>query len=165
VNLDLPPIQSFEEFEAETLPLLQRQFRFSDRLRARLSHEVMTTKVQRDWIVKGCLQARSFHLIIGTPGCGKSFLTLDLCMNLALAAVDKTHSGLWFGKNGNAMHRSRLLNRSRQVLVRLSQPAVAMMPSPETSFFMFHTAKPAAQPMWSRAFCSKASRNIWASNW
>ncbi len=98
MTLDMPPIQSFEEFEAETLPMLQRQFKFSDRLRARMSHEVMTMKVQRDWIVKGCLQARSFHLIIGTPGCGKSFLTLDLCMNLALAAVDKTHSGLWFGK-------------------------------------------------------------------
>jgi hypothetical protein len=66
-------------------------------IEATFVHDLSKDPPKRDWIVRNALLARAFHLVIGEPGCGKSFLALDLAMNLALAAVDERHSGEWFG--------------------------------------------------------------------
>lgn len=61
-------------------------------------HEFMTVKPVREWILKGVFLARTLFLVIGSPGCGKSFLTLDLSMSMALAAVDDRAPLQWFGR-------------------------------------------------------------------
>lgn len=92
--IHIPEIQTFEEFEAETLALL-RQFK----LRASFVHDVVGNKPpKRDWIAKNALLAKTMHLVIGEPGCGKSFLTLDMACTLALAAAKGEKSVEWFGR-------------------------------------------------------------------
>lgn len=50
----------------------------------------------RDWIVKNALAARSFSLVLGSPGCGKSFLVTDLAMTMARCAADPERPREWF---------------------------------------------------------------------
>jgi hypothetical protein len=52
--------------------------------------------VERQWVVKNALAAKAFHLVLGAPGCGKSFLVTDLGMTLALAAADPKAAQEWF---------------------------------------------------------------------
>lgn len=60
-------------------------------------HELSRERKARDWLLKGVLTANTFSLVIGAPGCGKSFLMLDFAMTVALAAVRKADA-MWFGR-------------------------------------------------------------------
>lgn len=71
---------------------------FKSKLGGKPLHEFMTTRPVRDWIVKGVFLARTLFLGVGEPGCGKSFLFLDLCMTMALACVDPRAPREWFGR-------------------------------------------------------------------
>lgn len=63
-------------------------------------HEIGKQKPQRDWLVKNLVLARSFGIIYGPPGCGKSFLTSDLMLSCAAAALDGAARPDWFGYRG-----------------------------------------------------------------
>ena len=71
---------------------------YVSKFRGGMISSFMGTTPIRDWVVKGAMLARCFYLVVGEPGSGKSFLTLDLAMTRALAAVDQRHSGTWFGR-------------------------------------------------------------------
>ena len=61
-------------------------------------HEFCAEKPVRNWLVKGVILAFTLFLIVGEPGCGKSFLALDMCLTMAMAVVDDRHSLKWFGR-------------------------------------------------------------------
>ena len=61
-------------------------------------HEIASTKPKRLWLLKGVFLEKTWFLIIGAPGCGKSFVTLDLCALRAWAAVDEKAPKEWFGR-------------------------------------------------------------------
>lgn len=94
--LERPGPVDARTFEAETLALLRPKF--SDALRATFVHDLAGAPVRRDWLLKSALQARAFHLIVGEPGCGKSFLALDYGMSTAWAAADPKAPQFWFGR-------------------------------------------------------------------
>ena len=88
--------QTGEEFEAETVAMLGSTVRSG--YGGRFSHEFTGGVPKRDWLLKNVFYARSFCLIIGEPGSGKSFLALDLALSMALAVVDPTAPREWFGR-------------------------------------------------------------------
>lgn len=90
----LPPMQTAEEFEREVAPKLAPP----PKIRGGFISSFMGAPPQREWIVKGALTARTILLVYGEPGCGKSFLMLDLAANLTRAVVEKNHPCLWFGR-------------------------------------------------------------------
>ena len=94
--LEIPPIESAEAFEARVAATFAP--RFKSKFGGRLVHEFVGEKPRRDWIVKGALLGGTFSLIVGEPGCGKSFLSLDLAMTCALAVVDEKAPKEWFGR-------------------------------------------------------------------
>lgn len=63
-------------------------------------HEVGKQKPSRDWLVKNLILAKSFGIIYGPPGCGKSFLTSDLMLTCAAAALNSAERPDWFGYRG-----------------------------------------------------------------
>lgn len=67
--------------------------------KGRFLHQMVQGAPQRDWLLKGVFSARTFFLIVGQPGCGKSFLTFDYVMTRALAAIDPDNEAWqkWFG--------------------------------------------------------------------
>lgn len=71
---------------------------FVGRFGGKFIHEFMGEAPARDWLLKGVFLARTLFLIIGQPGCGKSFLALDMIMTMALAAVDPRAPREWFGR-------------------------------------------------------------------
>jgi len=74
---------------------------FQSAFKATWFHEISNQKPKRDWLVKNLLLAKSFGIIYGPPGCGKSFLTTDLCLNAALNATTAHKHGVtgmtWLG--------------------------------------------------------------------
>lgn len=54
------------------------------------------------WLVDGILQQGTLTLVLGAPGCGKSFLVQDLAFNLALGRD-------WFGHSHDAETRTGVL--------------------------------------------------------
>lgn len=95
MTIAIPPIESFAEFEARAVAMMTPGFK----LRAAFVHDI-TGKgpPTREWIVKNALLAGTMHLVIGEPGCGKSFLTLDMACTLALAAARGEATVEWFGR-------------------------------------------------------------------
>lgn len=71
---------------------------FKSRFGGAFVHEFCATKPERHWLIKGVTLAQTLFLVVGEPGCGKSFLALDLSMTMALAAVDDRHPLKWFGR-------------------------------------------------------------------
>jgi hypothetical protein len=61
-------------------------------------HERVGTPPKREWILKNVFLAKTFFLIVGQPGCGKSFLALDFAMARAIAAVDPSRPQEWCGR-------------------------------------------------------------------
>ena len=50
------------------------------------------------WIVKGIVPGRGFGAVIGQPGCGKSFLALDLAFTVSVLAFTEGEDSRWFGR-------------------------------------------------------------------
>ncbi len=50
------------------------------------------------WIVKGLIPARGFGAFVGQPGCGKSFLALDLAFTVSVLARIEGDDSRWFGR-------------------------------------------------------------------
>jgi len=93
---EIPPMQDIESFERETERELKGPFK--SKFRAGFIADLTKAAPRRDWLLKGALTARMLLLVVGEPGCGKSFIALDFVMNCALAAVDPSHSQTWFGR-------------------------------------------------------------------
>jgi len=81
---ELPPIQSFEEFEKVTLSLAMP---FKSQFAATWFHEIGKQRPQRDWLVKNLILAKTFGIVYGPPGCGKSFLVSDLMLTCAAGTL------------------------------------------------------------------------------
>lgn len=93
---ELPRIQTFEEFERAALPIIKP---FKSQFGAVWFHEAGRKPARRDWLVKNLILARSFGIVFGPPGCGKSFLMADLMLSCAAAALEarRGEQGEWFG--------------------------------------------------------------------
>lgn len=50
------------------------------------------------WIVKGIVPGGGFGAIVGQPGCGKSFLALDLAFTTSVLAIAEGEDARWFGR-------------------------------------------------------------------
>lgn len=89
MTLDLPPIQSFSEFEAETLPLMKRRSRFGA---VRWNEMRPGEGPQFEWLVDDLIPRGGVAMIAGASQSGKTFVTLDLAMAVARGTQ-------WFGKD------------------------------------------------------------------
>lgn len=69
---------------------------YRSRFRAVWFRDIDQKPPEREWIVKGVLPSRGFSLVYGEPGCGKSFLMLDMGLMTALAAREAAEH-YWFG--------------------------------------------------------------------
>ncbi|RRY08847.1 ATP-binding protein [Brucella anthropi] len=63
-------------------------------------HQIGNQKPTRDWLIKNLILAKSFGIIYGPPGCGKSFLTSDLMLTCSAAAIDAVKKPEWFSYKG-----------------------------------------------------------------
>lgn len=93
----LPQPLTLEEFIRESAPYLAPP-PFQSKFRGFFVHEKVGEQPKREWILKNVFLAQTFFLIIGQPGCGKSFLALDFAMTRAIAAVDETRPQEWCGR-------------------------------------------------------------------
>ena len=94
--LDEP--QPFDEFLAETKAIAQP---FRSALGARWAHEARSEKPKRDWLIKDLVLSKTFGIVFGPPGCGKSFLVSDMCLTMAAGVLDDSDARpTWFGYKG-----------------------------------------------------------------
>lgn len=91
---EMPAIQSFDAFEAEARTVIKPPFK--SQFGATWFHEIGRQKPTRDWLIKNLILARAFGIMYGAPGCGKSFLTTDMCLHAAAMAAGLV-PGDWFG--------------------------------------------------------------------
>jgi hypothetical protein len=92
----VPATLSFEEFERLALPVIKP---FRSHFGATWFNEAGRKPARRDWLVKDLILARSFGILFGPPGCGKSFLLADLMLNGSAAALEarRVEDKEWFG--------------------------------------------------------------------
>ena len=96
---DLPRVQSFDEFEDAALSVIKP---FRSKFGAVWFHEAGNKPARRDWLVKDLIEARSFGIVYGPPGCGKSFLLTDLMLTCAAAILPyRENARDWFGHRVN----------------------------------------------------------------
>ena len=88
-------IESFADFERRVAPDFPT---FTSKFGGKFVYELTGIKPVRDWLLKSVFLARTFFLIVGEAGCGKSFLALDFVMQRALAVVDRNAPREWFGR-------------------------------------------------------------------
>lgn len=79
-----PPLVPLKEFEV-TAQRLMRPFKSS--FGAQWFHEVGNKPPKRDWLIKDLMLAKSFGVVYGPPGSGKSFLLADMMLTCAAGAV------------------------------------------------------------------------------
>ena len=60
-------------------------------------HELTGRRDATDWIVKRAVPANAFGALVGEPGCGKSFLALDLAFTVSTIAL-MNGDARWFGR-------------------------------------------------------------------
>ena len=94
---NLPRPMTLAEFEAESAAYFALP-PFASKLGGAFVHEFAGKTKSRDHLIKGAMLARTFGLVIGSPGCGKSFLMLDFAMTAAIAAAKKEAGAEWFGR-------------------------------------------------------------------
>ena len=94
--IEVGPIVDLAAFERETEALAKGPWK--SKFGGRFVYDLTREKPVRDWLLKSVFLARTFFLIVGEPGCGKSFLALDFVMARALAAVDPRAPKEWFGR-------------------------------------------------------------------
>lgn len=79
-----PDIQDFDAFERIAVPTIKP---FKSAFSATWFHEAGKKPPRREWLVKDLILARSFGIVYGPPGSGKSFLVSDLMLSCAASAV------------------------------------------------------------------------------
>jgi hypothetical protein len=93
---EMPRIISFEEFEAETLPIIRPPFR--SRFGAVPWPERHTPRASKhEWLVKNVITRGEQAMLVGASQSGKSFLAIDLAMSIARGTPwfgNKTRQGL-----------------------------------------------------------------------
>lgn len=94
--LDIPPIIDGKAFVDQVMAEITPPWK--SRFGGRFVHDLTGQRPIRDWLLKGVFLARTFFLIVGEPGCGKSFVALDFAMTRGLAAVDDRAPREWFGR-------------------------------------------------------------------
>jgi hypothetical protein len=67
---------------------------FRSRYGALWLHELANATTNMAWVIKGVVPAKSFGGIVGEPGCGKSFLSLDMAFTTGVLARTEAQ---WFG--------------------------------------------------------------------
>jgi len=96
---EIPTVQAFEDFEKAASAVA---FPFKSQFRAVWFHEAGNRRAKRDWLVKDLILARSFGIVYGPPGCGKSFLMSDLMLTCASAVLEsRADARDWFGYRVN----------------------------------------------------------------
>lgn len=80
-----PDILPFDKFEFEALRTMKP---FKSSFRATWFHEAGGKAPKRNWLIKDLILAKSFGIIYGPPGCGKSFLLADMMLTCAAGAVN-----------------------------------------------------------------------------
>lgn len=90
-----PQIHDFEAFERVAVPVIKP---FKSAFSATWFHEASRKPPRREWLVKDLILARSFGIVYGPPGSGKSFLVSDLMLSCAAASVNVNagEHGEWF---------------------------------------------------------------------
>jgi hypothetical protein len=88
--------QPIDEFVAETSLMIGAVVKST--FGGRFVHEIAGVKPVRDWLLKNVFLARTICFIVGAPGGGKTFLTLDWVMSMVWAAVDPAAPKEWFGR-------------------------------------------------------------------
>ncbi|PZU95642.1 MAG: hypothetical protein DI527_00405 [Chelatococcus sp.] len=64
-------------------------------------HEISGERPKRDWLLKGLILAKTFGVVFGAPGSGKSFLVADLMLTCSVGALaTRDHRPDWFGYKG-----------------------------------------------------------------
>jgi len=93
-DLDHGTIQGIDDFAA----MIRREEleAYTSKFAATWFHQIGAKKPTRNWLMKNLLLSHVFGLVYGGPNGGKSFLTTDLALSAALAAVRGT-SVDWFG--------------------------------------------------------------------
>jgi hypothetical protein len=71
---------------------------FQSRYGALWLDEIPAYQSTTEWVVKGLVPRRAFGAVIGEPGCGKSFLALDLAFTVSVLALMHGDDARWFGK-------------------------------------------------------------------
>lgn len=80
--IHIPPIESFETFEARALAMMTPEFK--SRFGALPWRDTFQTSGREyEWLIKGIIPAREAVLIYGAPQTGKSFETQNLAMHIA----------------------------------------------------------------------------------
>ncbi|MGY2052944.1 AAA family ATPase [Methylobacterium sp. JK268] len=82
----------------ETAALRPGEAPFRSRYGALWLDEIPGRVSTAPWIVKGLIPARGFGAFVGQPGCGKSFLALDLAFSVAVLARTEGEDARWFGR-------------------------------------------------------------------
>lgn len=59
-------------------------------------HEIVGRRSSMPWLVKGLVPSHGFGAIVGEPGCGKSFLALDLACAVSILALVEGEDARWF---------------------------------------------------------------------
>lgn len=97
---DMPTIEAFDDFERAALPVIKP---FKSSFGATWFHEAGSKPARREWLVKDLILARSFGIVYGPPGCGKSFLLADLMLTAAASVLPErqTEDTEWFGYRTN----------------------------------------------------------------
>mgnify|MGYP001766255748 CR=1 FL=1 len=78
---DLPPIQSFEDFEREVAPIVAPPWK--SRFGAVSWADIDAPGPQHEWLVKGLVTRNEIFMLAGPSQSGKSFLAIDLAMSIA----------------------------------------------------------------------------------
>lgn len=86
---------TLQEFERAAHPIISP---FRSQFGAVWFSEATKARPKREWHVHDLILARSFGVVYGPPGSGKSFLISDLTLTCSLAALRSSQEGeTWFG--------------------------------------------------------------------
>jgi RecA-family ATPase len=95
---EIPTVQAFDDFERVALPVIKP---YRSQFGAVWFHEAGRKPPRREWLIKDLILARSFGIVYGPPGSGKSFLVSDLMLTCAAAALTVQQDVSWFGYKVN----------------------------------------------------------------
>ncbi len=113
----IPPIQTFEEFEAEVKALIKPAFKSS--FGGIRWQDLGKTKPTYEWLVKGLIARREVSFLAGPSQSGKSFLVSDLALAIARGVP-------WFNRVVRRGAVAYIAAESSQGVTNLRLPAYAL---------------------------------------